>query len=533
VAWWLLNLAVAAGVSETAVAVYGRPRGWVATGAWLLALTAVSCTTLAALRPLTVRLVPLQGLLRLSLAFPEQAPSRFRTALRAGNPKLVLRDADDTLGRRDTLLPGQAARSIVELTAALSVHDAATRGHSERVRAYAELIGEELGLDPEARQGLRWAGLVHDVGKLFVPAEILNKPGALSPEEWVVVRRHPADGAELARPLEPWLGEWAAGVLEHHERWDGHGYPRRLAGTDISLAGRIVAVADAYDVMTSSRSYKKPTSPSKAREELVRCAGTQFDPMVVRAFLALSVRKVRAVAGILPAALAELSWLRWTLRPRLGRVVVPLVGGTTAVTVGLLASLPPVPGAHASRPAVAPALSATPPAVSTTPANAEPPAVPTASELTAVTTSASPAANGAGGGAGSAVPPPAAPTSSAGPLTAGSAPSSAPDLGAGPVPPAGAEGDQPSGDQPSHGGPAPSGGSGGSGPSGGNPAPGAGQPNPNASLVVDPADGSVSLDNLGPAGTPPLPVVQVPAAGGVACGAVQVCSPVSVPLPIP
>ena len=125
------------------------------------------------------------------------------------------------------------------------------------------MIGEELRLGEADLERLHWAGLLHDVGKLFVPSEILNKPGQLTKDEFDVVKQHPGRGAELCEPIRPWLGEWVDAVGQHHERWDGMGYPSGLAAHEISQAGRIVAVADAFDVMTSARSYKAPQDAAK------------------------------------------------------------------------------------------------------------------------------------------------------------------------------------------------------------------------------------------------------------------------------
>jgi HD-GYP domain-containing protein (c-di-GMP phosphodiesterase class II) len=168
------------------------------------------------------------------------------------------------------------------------------------VRLYTDLIGEELKLYPADRDRLRWAALIHDVGKLEVPTSVLNKPGPLDPRELEVVRRHPQDGARLTRPLHDWLGEWAAAISEHHERWDGRGYPNGLSGSAISLGARIVAVADCYETMTAARPYHRPKTASQARQELVRCADSQFDPAVVNAFLSVPMGKLRRVNG--PAA---------------------------------------------------------------------------------------------------------------------------------------------------------------------------------------------------------------------------------------
>ncbi|MCP4224181.1 MAG: tandem-95 repeat protein [Actinomycetia bacterium] len=172
-----------------------------------------------------------------------------------------------------------------------------TRGHAERVRAYSATIGEEMGLRDQELELLNWSGLIHDIGKLTVSAEILNKPGELTDAEWVILRQHPLNADELVAPLRSWLGDWVESATQHHEWFDGGGYPNGLAGDEITMAGRIVAVADAYDVMTSIRSYKSPMSAVEARRELARCAGTQFDPAVVRAFLNVAIGRLRLIMG--------------------------------------------------------------------------------------------------------------------------------------------------------------------------------------------------------------------------------------------
>ncbi len=211
-------------------------------------------------------------------------------------------------------------QQVLELVAALSVHDRQTRGHSERVRVFADLIADEMHLSDADRARLRWASLLHDIGKLVVPPEILTKPAALTDVEMSAVRRHPEEGERLIGPLRAWLGEWGEAVVQHHERYDGTGYPHGLAGDQISLAGRIVAVADSYEVMTAARPYRKSISVSAARKELVKCSGTQFDPMVVRAFLNISMGRLWRVVGF-GSWVAQLSLLGWiqTLGLELGR----------------------------------------------------------------------------------------------------------------------------------------------------------------------------------------------------------------------
>ena len=216
------------------------------------------------------------------------------------------------------------------MAASLSAHDRKTRGHTERVRALTDFIADELQLPDADRDRLRWSALLHDIGKLAVHADILNKEGPLTDEEWELIRRHPLEGAALTAPLSDWLGEWALTIVEHHERYDGKGYPFGLSGEHISLGGRIVAVADTYDVMTTTRSYKRASSPESARQELVRCAGTQFDPVIVRAFLGVPVRRLR---GLVP-----LSWLGSFLFDNLSPVLstVSTVGTAGAVMASVI-----------------------------------------------------------------------------------------------------------------------------------------------------------------------------------------------------
>jgi hypothetical protein len=294
--------------------------------------------TLFVVAALLRRLLPLAALLRLSLAFPDQAPSRFRIARRTASLQqaqarvaAALVVDDHTLDAED---PATAVRHCLELVASLAHHDRITRGHCERVRAYCNLLGEQLGLGRDDLQRLQWAGLLHDVGKVGVPARVLNKQGRLTADEWEQIKQHPAIGARLTRPLEPWLGDWVRGVGEHHERWDGGGYPAGLAGDEISLAARIIAVADAFDVMTAARSYKDPLPAEAARAELVKCAGTQFDETVVRAFVAVSIGRLRRVMGP-SAALAQIPVLGSVLLPPTLGAAAPLA--SAAVVIGGLA----------------------------------------------------------------------------------------------------------------------------------------------------------------------------------------------------
>lgn len=185
-----------------------------------------------------------------------------------------------------------ATEAILVLATAVEVHDGGTQGHSDRVRTLTDLIARQLRFGDADLERLRWAALLHDVGKITISAKILNKVELPTPQEWAEVERHPEEGARLCVALRPWLGAWASVVEQHHERWDGAGYPLGLAGEGISLGARIVAVADAYETMTSGRPYQPPRTALSARTELERCAGTQFDPEIVRAFLELSPEQV-------------------------------------------------------------------------------------------------------------------------------------------------------------------------------------------------------------------------------------------------
>jgi HD-GYP domain-containing protein (c-di-GMP phosphodiesterase class II) len=346
-------------------------------------------------------LLPLQALLAVSVVFPDRAPTRVSAALRAnrahrlarrmaavgalprdgaagssgptaaapldGSPPspsrpparhLVVVGGDGWHGPDRSLSqtiapephdpPAAAAARLLAVLARLGAHDPRTRGHGERVRAYAEVVGRRLGLDEQEVVLLGWAALLHDIGKIGVPREILNKPGRLSDDEAALIRRHPEIGDRLIVPLHDWLGPFADVALRHHERWDGGGYPGGLAGEDIPFGARIVAVVDAFDVMTTSRSYKRAGARVDARAELVRGAGTQFDPLVVRAFLLSGVEPIPGRRSAAASAAGWLSTARWPSVAADGLAVAGSALGTAAKgTAGILgvAGLVALPGA--------------------------------------------------------------------------------------------------------------------------------------------------------------------------------------------
>jgi HD-GYP domain-containing protein (c-di-GMP phosphodiesterase class II) len=169
-------------------------------------------------------------------------------------------------------------------TAAMSVYDPSLEGHAARVGAHAEAIARRLGWDEGALVDLRLGAALHDVGKVNVRPGILGKPGRLDETELAEVRAHPVEGAWLIAGI-PSFAAALPYVLFHHERWDGTGYPTRRAGQEIPLEGRLLAVADAFDAMTSARPYRAARAFDGAVAEVVRCSGSQFDPDVAGAFV--------------------------------------------------------------------------------------------------------------------------------------------------------------------------------------------------------------------------------------------------------
>jgi HD-GYP domain-containing protein (c-di-GMP phosphodiesterase class II) len=173
----------------------------------------------------------------------------------------------------------------------LEADDAYTGGeHSHGVVALALEVGDALGLDGRDRRNLEFGALLHDVGKIRVSDEIINKPGKLTDAEWALIKRHPADGQEMLERVGGVLAEVGVIVRHHHERWDGGGYPDGIAGETIPLAARIICACDAYSAMTTNRSYRPAMPVADALAELRRCSGVQFDPDVVHALLTIVAR---------------------------------------------------------------------------------------------------------------------------------------------------------------------------------------------------------------------------------------------------
>jgi HD-GYP domain-containing protein (c-di-GMP phosphodiesterase class II) len=184
---------------------------------------------------------------------------------------------------------------LASFSRALELRDPSLRGHGDRVAIHAERIARALGWNDARLAALRIAAVIHDLGKLTVPVEILRKRGRLTERELAEVRRHPAAGARMLdampalRPVIPY-------VLHHHERWDGDGYPIGRRAEEIPVEARILAVADAFDAMTSPRPYRPAISTEASLAEVERCSGSQFDPTVAQAFLASCAAELRAAA---------------------------------------------------------------------------------------------------------------------------------------------------------------------------------------------------------------------------------------------
>lgn len=180
------------------------------------------------------------------------------------------------------------------LSLALDVRDRETEGHAQRVARYMDLMARELRAPNVDVRTLRRGALLHDLGKIGIPDEILRKTGELDGSEWRVMKRHPAYGARILAGI-PYLSGAAEIVRHHHEHFDGSGYPDGLAGEDIPLGARIFALADALDAMTSDRPYRRAMSLEDAVSEIERCSGKQFDPVMVNAFLRIPIDRLAAV----------------------------------------------------------------------------------------------------------------------------------------------------------------------------------------------------------------------------------------------
>jgi putative two-component system response regulator len=221
---------------------------------------------------------------------------------RQAHVDLIERQNEDLQEQRIRVVRAYDA-TLIALTNALDARDHETEGHSRRVVEYSRAIGRNLGLDADRMRVLSHGALLHDIGKIGVPDNILLKPSKLTEEEWELMRRHPLIGEAMVRDVDV-LREARRIILHHHERWDGSGYPRGLRGLEIDQGARIFAVADACDAMTQDRPYRRGVPLDAARAEIARCRALEFDPDAVDAFLLLGeeellkIQRLRTAPGL-------------------------------------------------------------------------------------------------------------------------------------------------------------------------------------------------------------------------------------------
>jgi len=199
------------------------------------------------------------------------------------------------------------------LTSAVDAKDSYTCGHSERVALLSRHLAKEAGLSDREVERIYMAGLLHDVGKIGVPESVLQKPGKLTPEEFDEMKKHPVIGARILSDIKQ-ISDIIPGVLHHHERFDGRGYPAGLAAENIPLMGRIICLADCFDAMTSNRTYRAAMPIEKALEEIRRSAGTQFDPKLAEIFVSIGPDGFREILRDYEAHSKKLVDLQQSLR---------------------------------------------------------------------------------------------------------------------------------------------------------------------------------------------------------------------------
>ncbi|MGI8865111.1 MAG: HD-GYP domain-containing protein [Rubrobacteraceae bacterium] len=220
--------------------------------------------------------------------------SRPHTTEEGASLKLVARQLDRARERAELSAAREKATldTIAALAATLETRDGITGEHIRRTQGLAERIVEALDLTSNSVRVVRYASVLHDIGKVGIPDAILNKPGKLDENEWEFMRRHPRIGADIVDQIEG-FEEISAAIIAHHERYDGGGYPFGLKGEEIPIEARIISVVDTYDAMTSDRPYRRALSHDTAIAELSRCAGTQFDTRVVEAFCSMGLRDLK------------------------------------------------------------------------------------------------------------------------------------------------------------------------------------------------------------------------------------------------
>lgn len=199
--------------------------------------------------------------------------------------KTVLREAENLMDQHKLTERRSTKSAVLKVLLKTVAEKSYEKGrHIQGMQQIVQKIGKKLGLRDDQQYQLKLLAILHDVGKIKISEQILTKKGALSAQDWREVKKHPVIGYRIARAVDD-FAMVADEILAHHEHWDGSGYPRELKGPDIPLLSRIIAIIDAYQVMSSGRPYKKPLSRNQIVKELRRCAGTQFDPALVKAFL--------------------------------------------------------------------------------------------------------------------------------------------------------------------------------------------------------------------------------------------------------
>jgi response regulator RpfG family c-di-GMP phosphodiesterase len=290
----------------------------------------------------------------------EMARQRYRKSL-----EKRVREKTAELSRALHEVENSYNTTLYALVAALDAREHETSDHSQRVVRYTLAIADQLGVAQAQLPDIARGALLHDIGKIGIPDAILLKPGPLTPQEWEEMRRHPQIGWTIIKSIA-FLAVPAEIVLAHQERWDGGGYPGKLKGEAIPLGARIFAIADTLDAITSDRPYRKRQTFGAARAEVKRCAGTQFDPVCVEAFLKLSEADLEALARPVPLAAppAPHAPVHGVGAYRAGATSpVPALAAAPALAASLAAAAasPLLPAALAGSPGAA--LAAAPPAL--------------------------------------------------------------------------------------------------------------------------------------------------------------------------
>jgi diguanylate cyclase (GGDEF)-like protein len=227
---------------------------------------------------------PLDGLSARELL--DMADTAMYMAKHTGRNRVCLPDEVDTSSLKEDKLPQYSEQTVLQTVSTMAAfHNQDTQAHANHVVRLAEATMRALGRSEDEVALLRLAAQVHDIGKIGIPDAILQKPGPLTQDEWSVMRRHPQIGQQILTQTRGQFGLVSHIVVAHHERWDGQGYPYGLAQQEIPLGARLLSVIETYDAMTSAQPYREALSAAEAREELQRCAGSQFDPQVVAVFL--------------------------------------------------------------------------------------------------------------------------------------------------------------------------------------------------------------------------------------------------------